>query len=478
MTAPLRAVIDIGSNAIRFVVYGGSERAPTPIYNEKASTSLGKAVGESGGISEKLIDEACRALARFALLNSAMKVAHCQTIATAAVRDASNGKEFLAAARTIIPDIRLLTGDEEAVAGGHGILAEFPNAQGIAADLGGGSLELIRLTNGTLEDRVSVPMGTMRLKAMGSIPARLADFTKDVPQSLSAPADELFLIGGAWRAMAKFDHILSDHPLPLIANHRINVSRLQALADKAKDIDDLKSIKGIPQARLATLSDAIALASALAERFSASHLIVSTSGIREGLLFGVLPDEVKRLDPIIESVRYETAQQWRFPGFGDALFEWCRPLNLTNSPRAETLLRATCYFADTAWAIQPDFRPIHAARLALDGLWHGLLPAERIQIAYATFVACSGKTGWPEALNAYVSEDALKTGKRWGAAIRLAKRISAGEPGLLAKSLASQSGMKASVDYTDGAAALNIASVERRLKSLSQVLTTEGASYD
>ncbi len=478
MSVPLRAVIDIGSNAIRYVVYGGSERAPTPIYNEKASISLGKAVGESGSISQKLIDEACRALARFALLNSAMKVAHCYTIATAAVRDAQNGAAFLNAARAIIPDIKLLTGDEEAVAGGHGIIAEFPTANGIAADLGGGSLELIRLANGTLGDRVSVPMGTMKLKAMDSISGKLADLTRDVPASLATGADELFLIGGAWRAMAKFDHILSEHPLPLIANHRIDVDRLDALADKAKDNDDLKAIKGIPQARVATLHDAITLAKALAMRFSATHLIVSTSGIREGLLFGTLPDAVKQLDPVIESVRHETARHWRFPGFGDALFAWCQPLKLTDGARAEVLLRAACCMADTAWAIQPEFRPIHAARLALDGLWHGLLPAERIQIAYATFIACSGKAGWPEALNAYVSEDALKIAKRWGAAIRLAKRISAGEPGLLAKSSASQAGAKAMIDYDQEAAALSIGSVDRRLKALTQALTSEGANYD
>ncbi len=470
MTENLRAVIDIGSNAIRFVVYDGAERAPTPIYNEKASISLGKAVGEHGLIPQNLVAEATKALTRFAKLCEAMGVVHRITIATAAVRDAVNGQEFLSDARLIVPEIQLLTGDEEAAAGGHGILAEFPSANGIAADLGGGSLELIRLTNGILGDRISVPMGTMKLKAMESIPNALARLTKDVPTSLKDPAENIFLIGGAWRAMAKFDHILSDHPLPLIANHRIKRTRLAELHAKALNDELLRSTKGIPQARLNTLGDAIALAHALADRFETDYLLVTTSGIREGVLFGQLEEETRRLNPVLESIRHETKSHWRFSGFGDALFYWIKPLHLTNSSRAETLLHATCCFADTAWAIQPDFRPVHAARLALDGMWHGLLPEERIQIAFATFIACGGKSGWPEALNAYVSEEALKVARLWGLAIRLAKRLSAGVPDMLTKANIGQIERNVKLSYTDDEGSLHTASVERRLKALSQAL--------
>jgi exopolyphosphatase / guanosine-5'-triphosphate,3'-diphosphate pyrophosphatase len=470
MTMNLRAVIDIGSNAIRFVVYDGAERAPTPIYNEKASISLGKAVGEHGLIPHDLVAEAMRALTRFAKLCDAMGVEQRMTIATAAVRDATNGPDFLSEARQIIPEIQLLTGDEEAVAGGHGILAEFPEANGVAADLGGGSLELIRLTNGILGDRISVPMGTMKLKAMPSISESLAKLTKDVPQTLRDPAETIFLIGGAWRAMAKFDHILSDHPLPLIANHRVKRDRLPELRTSALNDELLKSTRGIPQARLSTLADAITLAHAIANRFQTDHLLVTTSGIREGVLFGQLDDATKRLNPAIESIRHETQSHWRFQGFGDALFHWIRPLGLTNSTRSETLLHATCCFADTAWAIQPDFRPIHAARLALDGMWHGLLPEERIQIAFATFIACGGKAGWPDALDAYVSEDALKVARLWGLAIRLAKRLSAGVPEMLTKASIGQIERNVKLAYTDDQSSLHTASVERRLKALAQAL--------
>jgi exopolyphosphatase / guanosine-5'-triphosphate,3'-diphosphate pyrophosphatase len=473
MSSYLRAVIDIGSNAIRFVVYSGAERAPTPIYNEKASISLGKAVGEKGQIPKAIITEATKALTRFAKLSEAMDVKQRVTIATAAVRDASNGQEFLAEARLIMPEIRLLTGDQEAMAGGHGILAEFPKANGIAADLGGGSLELIRLSNGVLGDRISVPMGTMKLRAMDSIATSLAGLTKAVTGQLTAKADTLFLIGGAWRAMAKLDHFLTNHPLPLIANHCLEKSRLPDLLKNAQDEELLKATKGIPQARLATLADAVALAKALAERFDSDRLIVTTSGIREGLLFGHLDEDIKRLDPVIESIRHETAGHWRFAGFGDALFEWIKPLQLADTGRDQILLHAACCFADTAWAIQPDFRPIHAARLALDGLWHGLLLEERIQIAYATFIACGGKTGWPDALDIYVRPDRLRRAHNWGLSMRLAKRLSAGVPDLLTKSSIAQIEGNVSLAYESGERSLHTGSVERRLKALAQALDVD-----
>src|SRR3546814_5301685 len=95
-----------------------------------------------------------------------MGVQNLQWVATAAVRDATNGGDFIAAAAEAGLDIRLLSGEEEAEAAGHGVLSAIPDAHGIAVDLGGGSLELAEVSDGRVGRCASFPLGVLRLPAL------------------------------------------------------------------------------------------------------------------------------------------------------------------------------------------------------------------------------------------------------------------------------------------------------------------------
>ena len=206
MTAE-RAIIDIGSNTVRLVVYGGPARAPTVLLNEKVTAKLGKGLAENGRLSDKAMKVALAALGRYALLLRLRGVERVETVATAAARDATNGEDFLARVRALGLAPRLLSGEQEAVTSAMGVIGALPGAKGVVADLGGGSLELIHVEGGRSWHGASLPFGTLRLpglRAQG--PVR---FSRGIVKALDAaewhcaPGEALYLVGGSHRALAR-----------------------------------------------------------------------------------------------------------------------------------------------------------------------------------------------------------------------------------------------------------------------------------
>src|ERR1700710_2073913 len=157
------AIIDIGSNSVRLVVYSGAKRIPSVIFNEKVLAGLGREIGEIG---EGAQARALAALDRFRLLIRQLGVVRTRVVATAAVREASNGDAFLTRVRRLGSSPRILSGEEEGKRAGQGVLSAIPDADGIVGDLGGGSLELVEVKKGEIRDRASFPLGVLRVAAL------------------------------------------------------------------------------------------------------------------------------------------------------------------------------------------------------------------------------------------------------------------------------------------------------------------------
>ena len=151
--API-AVIDIGSNSIRLVIYASGGRYPFPLFNERSNCRLGEGLGEDDMLQPDRIQVALAALSRFARIMSAMGVTTIHAVATAAVRRARNGVEFTGPAEAIIgKPIQVLTQVEEAHFVSRGLTLNIPEASGLVADLGGGSLEVVELERGAVNPR-------------------------------------------------------------------------------------------------------------------------------------------------------------------------------------------------------------------------------------------------------------------------------------------------------------------------------------
>jgi exopolyphosphatase/guanosine-5'-triphosphate,3'-diphosphate pyrophosphatase len=153
---------------VRLVVYAGSQRIPAPIFNEKLLAGLGTGLEKTGKLSPETRDKALAALRRFRLLIRYMKVKHVRVLATAAIRDAKDGAEFVRQVDRIGFDCEMLSAKAEARLAGEGVLSAIPDADGIVGDLGGGSLELVDVRKGRASRGISIPLGVLRLSSSRS----------------------------------------------------------------------------------------------------------------------------------------------------------------------------------------------------------------------------------------------------------------------------------------------------------------------
>jgi len=300
---PDRAVIDIGSNTVRMVIYRGSQRAPEIWLNERVSARLGRDLVATGQMPEKSMDEALAALGRYATILRDFGIEDVQTVATAAVRDAANGAAFLERVRAIGLSPRLLTGEEEATGSAFGVIGAYPGARGTVADLGGGSLELVMIEDGDCHDGVSLPLGTLRLPALREKGA--AAFGKAVEREMAragwaaAHPGPLYMVGGTWRALAAYALRSSDHPLTDPHAFALDVEEVDRIARKVARLDPavLAPIPGISALRAGGLPDAAAMLRIMLAELEPDGVVFSSWGLREGLLFQRLSPAARQQDP-------------------------------------------------------------------------------------------------------------------------------------------------------------------------------------
>ncbi|MBB6125064.1 Ppx/GppA family phosphatase [Sphingobium subterraneum] len=476
-----RAIIDIGSNSVRLVVYDGAPRSPVILFNEKVLAGLGAALGQTGRIEPEAMERGLLALVRYAALCREMRVDRLRCVATAAVRDATNGHELIARAeREAGLAVEILSGRQEGEAAGYGVLSAIPGADGIVGDLGGGSLELARIRDGAVHQVVSLPLGVLRL---GAIRKRGKDALRQtLSKQLKAAGwrEEdtglpFYMVGGSWRALAHLDMQLNQVSLPIIHHHsmpRTHATYLLRVASHRSKAS-LKSIPTISSSRAATLADAAALLAALVGRVNSSHLVVSAHGLREGLLYQDLSAEDRMLDPLLAAAEAEGESQGRFAGHGRLIDDWIKPLFASDPPEWKRIRRAACLLADVGWRANPDFRAERGMEIALHGNWVGIDVAGRAMLAQALHGNFGGgATVVPELakLAGDANAPALQRAVHWGLAIRLAQRLSGGVAGPLRECRLVLDGKVIALHLPRDYASLQGESVQRRLKMLAAAL--------
>jgi len=470
------AIIDVGSNSVRLVVYAGATRIPWIIFNEKVMAGLGQTIAETGALSEAGQERALAALRRFRLLTREMGVIRTRVVATAAVRDASNGADFLRRVKAIGFRPRVLPGREEGVMAGLGVLSGIPGADGIVADLGGGSLELAEVRDGEVIDSASIPFGVLRVGALtgkgeNSLARKLAQAVEKAGFGKRGRKRPLYMVGGSWRALARIDMLLTDHPLPVMHQHRMAPDRPGQLQAALKSLKiDRKTIPSFSLSRLPTLPVATLMLRTLIEVVKPSELIVSSFGIREGLLYSELDPETRARDPLIEAARDAGRGLSRFEEHGALLDRWIAPI-FDDEPWARRLRLAACMLADVAWQAHPDFRAERGVDMALHGNWVGIDAPGRVMVAQALFAnfGGSGKFG-DHAVACLCTPDELQQASRWGLAMRLGQRLSGGVATSLERSKLSLAPGLLRLTLQDGQRELYGEAVDRRLKTLANAL--------
>ena len=432
--AHARAIIDIGSNTVRLVVYGGPPRAPVTLLNEKVTAKLGKHVAETGRLSDKAMANVLTALRRYKALLDLAGVPRVDVVATAASRDAANGPEFLQQIRAIGFTPRLLSGVEEAETSATGVLGAFPHAQGIVGDLGGGSLELVDVADGGTSHGVTMPLGSLRLPALRA--KGDPTFVREIGRMLAKadwaaePGVTLYLVGGSMRALARAMMVRLDWPFEDTHGFSLSADDARKLARQlARRGQVTGPIEGVSASRLASIPDAAALLVVLLNRLEPGQVVFSSWGLREGILFGSLSDAVQKQDPLVAATEAFVAPLGIDRGLIDAAVQWMRPVLPQVDGAIERCAIALCLAAGRT---EPNLRRDLASDWGMRKRWVGIDSAGRAALA-AALQANTGEASTPAPWLRLAGPQTLFDARAIGLAARLGRRLSACSPGVLGK---------------------------------------------
>lgn len=442
------AVIDIGSNSVRLVLYRQEGRAIWTTYNEKVLAGLGRDLPRTGTLSPEGVTESLAALRRFRAVLDGVRPDEVFAVATAAAREAQDGPGFIERIKQETGfDVRILTGEEEARFSALGVAAGVPDADGVAGDLGGFSLELVRLKGGKARKGVTLPLGPFALRSadnrfdFDAVRAEAAGVLASTGTRFRR--DHFYAVGGAWRNLALIHMRMAHYPLQVVHQYELGA---RAAADTARFIakqsqNSLERIPGISKKRLESLPYSAAVLAALVEALELKRVIICAYGLREGLLFDAMTPAVRARDPLVAGCA--TLAGW--PGLSDslgaALEAWTRPLIAALPPvlapgREAVLTAALCRLAEFGSRLHPDHRAALVFQQVLRAPIPGMDHTERAFLAVAAFARHTGQSATPEleTIERLLPPEAIERARVLGAAVRLGCDLSGRAPEPLAQS--------------------------------------------
>ncbi|GLQ34963.1 exopolyphosphatase [Amylibacter marinus] len=426
-------VIDVGSNSVRFVVFDGANRAPAYFYNEKVMCGLGLELAQTGILHPEGRARALLALKRFVAIAKPMNLTHMRAVATEAVRRATDGADFCAEVlRETGIVLEVISGEEEAELSAQGIFLSTPNATGMVCDIGGSSMELASFQQGEITRSRSSRLGPLAVLGLHLDSDQQARHIATQLDTLVAGFDTtpqlLYLVGGSWRAMANIHMRRNAYPLRVLQDYQVTPADLLPTLVHiiGLDLEALRAYGVASDRRLSLLPMAAQTLIALLEKIQPAQLSISSYGLREGILYNSMSQNIRALDPLIEAARATERAQARFHGFGDRLFTWLRPLFQDHGQERLRLIHAACLMHDVNWRSHPDYRAnisFDAATLAnLGGIDH----AGRVFLAWALMkrYKVRDSASLDRALLNLISAEDLKIAQMVGRAMRLGAMMS------------------------------------------------------
>ncbi len=477
------AVIDVGSNSVRLVVYRIDGRAMTPTLNEKVMAGLGRDISRTGALSEDGVDAALRALRRFATLIDALKITQVYAVATAAVREASDGAAFAARveAETGIK-LRILSGEDEARLSALGVSAGAPDAKGLVGDLGGASLELIEIGPKGVGRGETFPIGPLTLMRGEEIDyARVSKRVGEVlgdTKLLGKRGGDFYAVGGAWRALGRIDISLKNHPLGVLHHHEMSRAQVLKVAEvvRGQSKRSLEKLEEAAAKRAETLPYAAVVLEHVMQAGQFDRVVLSAFGLREGVLIERMSEAALAVHPLIAAAEALAGRWSRARGFGAALEEWIAPMfegrtYVFPKKREEVLRGAAARLADVGGPLHPDQRVEVMFDLILRAPLAAINHEERAFLAAAIHHRYTkAQPRHAEAYMRLLSEDQQASAAALGAALRLGADLSGRSEALLAAFEAAAVDGRLVLRVKKKAAHLVTETAARRLEAVAQWL--------
>jgi len=481
--ATRRAVVDLGSNSVRLVVFEGDGRNPVPIFNEKAVLRLGRGLQASGRLNEEGVAQALTVMHRYHAVAAAMGAERFEVLATAAARDASNGPAFIEGLRARMPGvpITILSGEEEASLAAEGLVCGIPDADGLLADIGGGSLELVRLERGARTRMRTLRLGVIRLaeraggdaaKARGIVEADLAGegWVEE------CAGRDLYCVGGAWRALARIHIAQTNYPLTMVHHYTIgrdearDLAALMAAAGKRQ----LERLPGVSRRRLDDLPFAAMVLRRLLRVSGVRRVVFSANGLREGWYMRQVSAAQRAEDPLLAAGHDYARRFARDMALPPGLIGWTAALFPGETAEARRQREAACWMSDIGSRDHPEYRAEQAFLRILRQPGVGLDHPTRAFLGRVMAVRYEADPGAEFLLPtaALLTPEAVRRATVLGMALRLAYTLSAGTARLLAGTRLVPAA-RLVLELSQGTGVFAGDGVERRLEMLARMLGLE-----
>ncbi|MCG8538823.1 MAG: Ppx/GppA family phosphatase [Clostridia bacterium] len=305
-------IIDIGSNSVRLVLVKLGSSGSFKIFSDvKESVRLGMGMDENLELTSDKIESAIKTLKMFKTMCDATYVDEIIAVATAAVRKAKNRDYFISRVKKEINiDIRVLTGQEEAFFAYWGVINSIDIDKGLIMDIGGGSTELILVEDRKITNSISLPFGSINLtqnfdlsniirdENIKALETFLIDNYKKIPWLSKVKNYPLIGVGGTIRNIGNIVRKLDNYPLDITHNFIMKKSDLNNVYRlvKERNLVDRRKIKGLAKDRADIFVGVSGAVWKLLEYCKLGDVIVSGSGIREGIIYNYIhnnPEPVK-----------------------------------------------------------------------------------------------------------------------------------------------------------------------------------------
>lgn len=475
-----RAVVDLGSNSVRLVVFEGDGRNPVPIFNEKAVLRLGRGLQASGRLNEEGVAQALTVMHRYNAVARAMGAEVFEVLATAAARDASNGPAFIEGLRARMPGvpITILSGEEEASLAAEGLLCGIPDADGLLADIGGGSLELVRLERGARTRMRTLRLGVIRLaeRAGGDAARARAIAEADLAEEgwvAECAGRDLYCVGGAWRALARIHIAQTGYPLTMVHHYTIGRDEARDLAGlmAAASRRQLDRLPGVSRRRVDDLPYAATVLRRLLRVSGVRRVVFSANGLREGWYMRQVPPAQRGEDPLLAAAHDYARRFARDIALPPALIGWTAALFPGETAEERRQREAACWMSDIGSRDHPEYRAEQAFLRILRQPGVGLDHPTRAFLGLAMAVRYEADPGaaFLRTMTTLLTPEAVQRATVLGMALRLGYTLSAGTARLLAGTRLVP-GPTLVLALSQGTGVFAGDGVERRLEMLARTL--------
>jgi len=295
-------IIDLGSNSSRLVVYDiNRQGAYTPIFRTKKSIQLARCITSEGDLSQEGLERALVTAKMFQHMGLQFQVERWLAVATAAMRQVGNGAAVLdAMERETGIHFRLLSGEQEAWYDYLGVINTMDVQDVLLTDIGGASTEIMLVRNRQLLHSASLPLGALTLakrvesvepSAQGQAARKLfEEQLVKVDWLDTCPSLPVIGIGGTMRALGKISSRMEHLGLRRFHGEQISVATLEKVyrAVQSSTVTQRRELWHLSESRSKVVHTGAAIAEALTHRVAATGLLVSGSGLREGLFYEYL----------------------------------------------------------------------------------------------------------------------------------------------------------------------------------------------